>query len=148
MDSLHAIFANQIRPVLFLSSCLAFCGCFQTSKLGQLDSDGQPWQRRVPDRPREMAHCLNFGDKPSVTLTGQKLLCGSPRELPKMVACWGHVGSDLWKAIQSTPWSGLELCQLVFKSLSSGELWENEFQLLPALGGNQNIKDLRKQSGK
>lgn len=47
--------------------------------------------------PREMAHCLNFGDKPCVTLAGQRLLCGSPRELPKMVACRGHVSQAFGK---------------------------------------------------
>lgn len=54
-------------------------------------------------RPREMAHCLNFGDKPSITLTGQKLLCGSRRELPKMVACRGHVGQVFGKPFSSPP---------------------------------------------
>lgn len=54
-------------------------------------------------RLREMAHCLNFGDKPSVTLTGQKLLCGSLTELPKTVACRGHAGQVFGKPFSLPP---------------------------------------------
>lgn len=76
-----------------------------------------------------MAHCLNFGDKPSVTLTGQKLHCGSPRELPKMVACRGNVGQIFGKTIQFTPWSGLELCQLMLNQFAVGNCGKMSFSL-------------------
>lgn len=150
MVSLHAISANKIRRALFLlCSCHLALHSMVVSKLLNWvnwipmnnHSNGFQGLAFHSFRPREMAHCLNFGDKPSVTLTGQKLLCGSPRALPKLEACRGHADHS----VHPLEWT-LALSANV-KSLCRGELWENEFQPLPALGGNQNVKDVRTSEG-